>query len=145
MPWIQNISKSDVMHGRHANEEGMILIQIVDPAMEFPKSKQVFSVVHQFEFLDVGQDHELAEWGITDGQAKEIANILEEALTSGRSVVVHCTAGICRSGAVAEVGVLMGFEDKKTHRIPNVMVKSKLFYALGWSYDSPVKAKRTPI
>jgi predicted protein tyrosine phosphatase len=49
--------------------------------------------------------------------------------------VVHCAAGICRSGAVVEVAVMMGFVDTNMHRIPNSMVKYKLMQQLGWTYS----------
>ena len=51
------------------------------------------------------------------------------------NVVVHCHAGVCRSGAVAEVGITMGFEDTGVFRAPNLMVKHKLMKALGMTYD----------
>jgi predicted protein tyrosine phosphatase len=40
--------------------------------------------------------------------------------------MVHCVAGLCRSGAVTEVGVMMGFEDTHRYRNPNVFVKKML-------------------
>jgi predicted protein tyrosine phosphatase len=51
------------------------------------------------------------------------------------NVVVHCMAGLCRSGAVAEVGVMMGFDDTERFRSPNLMVKHSLMRALGWTYS----------
>jgi hypothetical protein len=39
--------------------------------------------------------------------------------------------GVCRSGAVAEVGVMMGFRDVGNWRAPNSMVKRKLMEQLG--------------
>ena len=50
------------------------------------------------------------------------------------NVVVHCHAGVCRSGAVAEVGIAMGFQDTGVFRAPNLMVKHKLLNALGMTY-----------
>jgi hypothetical protein len=55
------------------------------------------------------------------------------------NVVVHCFAGICRSGAVAEVGVMMGFDDVGRTRIPNLLVKHRMMRALGWTYDDAEK------
>ena len=51
------------------------------------------------------------------------------------NVVVHCVAGVCRSGAVAEVGVMMGFRDAEAFRSPNLLVKHKMMKCLGWTYD----------
>ena len=66
---------------------------------------------------------------------KTIANLLQYALSNRMNVVVHCHAGVCRSGAVAEVGITMGFHDTGVFRAPNLMVKHKLLNALGMTYD----------
>ena len=50
-------------------------------------------------------------------------------------VIVHCVAGVCRSGAVCEVGVMMGFDDTEDFRSPNLLVKHKMMKILGWTYD----------
>jgi protein tyrosine phosphatase len=68
---------------------------------------------------------------ITATQAQEIVRLLKHALQNRMNVVVHCMAGLCRSGAVAEVGVMMGFDDTKRFRSPNLMVKHSLMRALG--------------
>ena len=47
------------------------------------------------------------------------------------NVVVHCHMGVSRSGAVAEVGTIMGFRDVGKFRVPNLMVKKKLMEQLG--------------
>ena len=46
---------------------------------------------------------------------------------------------MCRSGAVAEVGVMMGFADAERTRIPNIRVKHKMMKVLGWTYDADEK------
>lgn len=51
------------------------------------------------------------------------------------NVVVHCYAGIFRSGAVAEVGVILGFEDTHVFRSPNRLVKHRILKALNLEYD----------
>ena len=51
------------------------------------------------------------------------------------NVIVHCHAGVCRSGAVAELGVMLGFKDTESFRSPNLLVKHKMMKALGWTYD----------
>ena len=54
MGWIQNISMLRAKEGDHPNPgENSMLIQIVDPAFGFPKTKYKFSEVYQFEFLDL--------------------------------------------------------------------------------------------
>ena len=71
--------------------------------------------------------------------AAKLVALLKHALDNKMNVVVHCFAGICRSGAVCEVGVMMGFQDAERTRIPNLRVKQKLMRQLGWTYDSNEK------
>lgn len=136
-PWIQNVSLSDVAKGFHFDPgSNTMLIQIVDPAMEFPTPKYQFREVHQFEFLDLEESDSFAEeFKITDPQAEQLVRLLQHALANRMNVVVHCVAGVCRSGAVCEVGVMMGFRDPEVYRSPNLMVKHKMMRVLGWTYD----------
>lgn len=148
--WIQNVAWADIPTGNHRGDgTNTMLIQIVDPAMEFPVPKHKFVEVHKFEFLDVegdcktndgnGQLIDMTEFAITDFQAAELVESLQYALAKSLNVVVHCHAGICRSGAVAEVGVMMGFEDARAFRAPNLRVKHKMMKVLGWTYDTDEK------
>lgn len=137
MPWIENVSLRDIPTGRHhlAGENSM-LIQIVDPAMEFPVPMHNFKETHQFAFLDLEKDDKFGEeFKVTDEQAVELVRLLQHALDKRMNVVVHCVAGVCRSGAVCEVGVMMGFNDTEVFRSPNLMVKHKMMKVLGWTYD----------
>jgi hypothetical protein len=52
------------------------------------------------------------------------------------NVIVHCVAGVCRSGAVCEVGVMLGFDDTEAFRSPNLLVKHRMMRCLGWTYDA---------
>ena len=72
---------------------------------------------------------------ITDEQAAELVRLLQHAMEQHMNVVVHCHAGVCRSGAVAEVGVMLGFRDAEAFRSPNLLVKHKMMKCLGWTYD----------
>ena len=146
-PWIQNVSLIAVKKGEHnVTGDNTILIQIVDPMTEFPVPAQKFQEVFQFEFLDVeddgktnfGDGHlvDMSEFAITDDQAVALVKILQNAKEKNQNVVVHCHAGICRSGAVCEVGIMMGFADTKVFRSPNLLVKHKMMKTLGWTYDS---------
>jgi predicted protein tyrosine phosphatase len=134
--WIQNVALSDIRKGFH-REPGAnaMLIQIVDPAMEFPIPKHQFQETHQFEFLDLEEHDQFAEeFKITDAQAHVLVDLLKKAQDNNMNVVVHCVAGVCRSGAVCEVGVMMGFQDTFLYRSPNMMVKQKMMKVLGWTY-----------
>ena len=133
-PWIENISLDDVRKGYHYDPGfNSMLIQIVDPGVEFPKPKVAFRKTYQFYFLDV-EDNEpdgcLYDAAITNADARGIAEALREAWNESMNVVVHCHMGVARSGAVAEVGVMMGFRDTEKFRIPNLMVKHKLMHYL---------------
>ena len=117
-PWIENVSLGDIQNGYHYDAGiNSMLIQIVDPDMDFPTPKHEFRRVYQFKFLDVEDpvyvnplstefDVKHAD-AITNEDAKGIAQALKEAWDNGMNVVVHCHAGVCRSGAVAEVGVML--------------------------------------
>lgn len=146
MPWIQNVALVDIPRGKHIRVgENSMLIQIVDPAMEFPKPLYNFKEVHQFEFLDIEEDGltnngdgtwtDMSEFAITQEQADKLVELLQHALANRMDVVVHCHAGVCRSGAVCEVGVMMGFDDAEAFRAPNLLVKHKMMKKLGWTYD----------
>lgn len=136
--WIENVALADIPRAFHHNcGPNSMLIQIVDPGMEFPTPKHTFKEVHQFEFLDLEvNDYALEpEMKITDAQAEKLVQLLQHALVNRMNVVVHCVAGVCRSGAVCEVGVMMGFVDTERYRSPNLLVKHKMMKCLGWTYD----------
>ena len=137
MPWIENVAAADIPTGFHHDVgPNSMLISICDPAGWRPEAKQQFKERHDFEFLDAeDDDREPEESKITDAQAEQIVTLLQRALENRMNVVVHCTAGICRSGAVVEVGVMMGFNDCEKYRQPNLRVKHKLMKQLGWTYN----------
>ena len=139
--FIQNVAYIDVINGNHfdVGERG-VLIQIVDVGWEYPKPKAKFEEIHQFTFSDMdelGKGNMLNTNSklMTQEQAKAIVEVLKRALEEKRNVIVHCFAGLCRSGAVAEVGVMMGFTDTETYRQPNTWVKKLLMKELGWTYE----------
>ena len=137
-PWIQNVSLADIIKGFHINVgHNSMLIQIVDPDMDFPIPKHQFKETHQFKFLDLEKSDDCIndKWKIQDEQAVELVRLLQHALDSKMDVVVHCHAGVCRSGAVCEVGVMLGFRDTEDFRSPNLLVKHKMMKQLGWTYD----------
>ena len=143
--WIENVARDDIPTGNHFDAgENSMLIQISDPASGFPTPKHQFKEVHQFEFLDIETDDveknpDWEEAAITDAQAVELARLLQHALEYRMNVVVHCHMGICRSGAVVEVGVILGFTETERFRLPNLRVKQKMMKALGMTYDADEK------
>lgn len=143
MPLIENVSWGDVQNGHHTDMgSNAIMIQIVDPLTEFPVPKREFKEIHQFEFLDA-EDSDAERLGeeflISDYQANKLVCILQDALTDGMNVLVHCHMGCCRSGSVTEVGEIMGFTPTNRFRQPNLRVKHKMLRVLGLTYDSNEK------
>ena len=138
MPWIQNVALSDIRKGFHIDAGiNSMLIQIVDPPGDFPTPFHQFKEIHQFQFLDIEEtDFALDEvMRCSHEQAAELVRLLQHALENRMNVVVHCHAGICRSGAVCEIGVMLGFNDTEAFRSPNLLVKHRMMKALGWTYD----------
>lgn len=138
MPWIQNVALGDIRRGHHIDPgPNAMLIQIVDPPGDFPTPLYKFKEVYQFQFLDVEEGDEVLEEAMrcSHDQAAELVGLLQRAFDNRMNVIVHCHAGVCRSGAVCEVGVMMGFQDTEAFRSPNLLVKHRMMAALGWTYD----------
>lgn len=128
MPFIENVSLANVKAGYHYDPgPSGILIQIVNPDADFPPPAFSFGDVHRFRFADTGTPGPDA---IQEEDAEALVRILRDALSANRSIIVHCHAGVCRSGAVAEVGCLMGFQETGAFRAPNLLVKGRLLVAL---------------
>lgn len=147
--WIENVSMEDVRMGTHTDMgENAMLIQITDPAYYPPIPKHNFKSIAQFEFLDA-EDEDIEKHGydegflISDKQAHELVALLQVAIRNNMNVLVHCHAGICRSGAVVEVGSMMGFTPTDRFRQPNLRVKHKMMKVLGWTYDADEKPSST--
>jgi predicted protein tyrosine phosphatase len=136
--WIENVSKSDIINGHHYDAgSNAMLLRIQDPATEFGKVKHQFKETYCFEFLDAEDtDGFPDDCKISDDQAIQLTMLLQRALDKSMNVVVHCHAGICRSGAVVEVATMMGFTATERLRIPNLRVKHKMMKVLGLTYDA---------
>lgn len=142
MPWIENVAAADIPLGlHHAAGPNSMLIQIMDPDTAWwPTPKHNFKEVHRFAFLDIEEDGltnmgdgswtDMSKFAITQEQADKIVKLLRHALKNDMNVVVHCYAGICRSGAVAQFGVELGFYDVDNHRQPNTLVLDRLHRAV---------------
>lgn len=137
MPWIQNVSLIDAINGIHyfvPNKTVLIRIQDFGNTNFQPVLYgDRFVEVHKFCFNDNDDPNDISN--ITETQAKQIADILKNCKDKGYNIVVHCVAGLCRSGAVADVGILYGFEDTETRKIPNMLVKNRLKEQLGLTVD----------
>ena len=135
--FITNVPMAAVTHGKYpkwVGDKNTILIQIQDPdyspmaKFANAKKRSRFVRVYQYRFEDDVRGPNV----ITDDDANSIVGALNFAKQHGYNVLVHCHAGLCRSGAVTEVGVMLGFEDVNGNpRIPNTLVKQKLRVAAG--------------
>lgn len=136
--WIENVAWEDVRDGTHSDMgPNAMLIQISDPASQYvPIPKKDFKQIYCFEFLDiedpdVEKDPNMEEFAIHEPQAAALVELLKYAKENHMNVLVHCFAGICRSGAVVEVGSMMGFTPTDRFRQPNLRVKRMMMEALG--------------
>lgn len=140
MPWIENVAAADIpLRFHHDAGPNSMLIQITDPASWRPEPKHEFREIHHFEFLDIEDGDEALEpeMFISPHQAKELVRLLRNALDKNMNVVVHCYAGVCRSGAVAAVGERMGFMLVEGFRSPNTRVMRLMMEELGLPYETP--------
>lgn len=136
--FIENCSRFDIITGMHADAgENSMLIQISDIISEQPTPLKKFKEIHQFSFEDIEEDE---EWAISNEQAQEIAELLRHAQKNHMNVIVHCHAGLCRSGAVVECGIMLGFNEPDRLRIPNTLVKKKIMQALGFEISEKTSA-----
>jgi len=133
VPFIANYAALEIGRGDFLNPgRNSMLIQIGDPCCTFPvpPPEFYFREIYKFEFVDdVDPENEFI---ITDEQAEQIYECLRRALDQSMNVIVHCFAGIGRSGAVVECGRRMGFNDKGGYRDPNKRVYSKLVKLAGF-------------
>ena len=104
----------------------LISIHCSDMARVYVKDK--FHRVFYFQFDDVEDPNELNS--ITDEQAKGIADVIKYAMENNKNIIVHCLAGICRSGAVTRICENLGFIRQANHLShepqPNQLVYSKI-------------------
>lgn len=125
MPFISNCSRFDITQGWHDDiGYNSVLIQIISSYENFPVPLYSFPTVHQFIFEDTEDENDSES--ISDLQAKDIACILQDAFRDGKNILVHCHAGIYRSGAVVQAGIELGFDPPDRFRNPNKLVLRKL-------------------
>jgi predicted protein tyrosine phosphatase len=126
--FIENCSKKDIIRGKHKDAgENSMLIQIKDPDWDYCSPYFNFKEVYQFSFADIKNpsEQDLAH-AVTDDQAKALADCLMRAKEHKMNVIVHCVVGRCRSGAVVEAAVGLGFDDPLKKRNPNQLVLEKI-------------------
>ena len=115
--------------------ENTILIQFADPDKEFPRVPRGFTEIHQFKCWDVTDGDpkwdQLKDGAFTVEQANQLAHVLVNAWENEYNVLVHCVAGLCRSGAVVEILVsVFKYTAMHNNRIPNFRVRRMIEDAL---------------
>lgn len=133
MSKVENVSQQDIIEGKHLcpSSNKVHLIQICNEESEHvePKYWKLFKSIRQYKFNDTEDCFDID--CITDVQAKNIAQSLKDILSREEDLVVHCNAGICRSGAVVACAEELGFEKCCNFKLPNSLVKRKIMQALG--------------
>jgi protein tyrosine phosphatase len=147
MPFIENIAYIDAVHGDHKDPgPNSLLIQITEIHVDScPIPKFNFKEVKKFAFMDVEEGDDLFEdFGIKDEDGESLSALLKRSLAEDMNVIVHCFAGLCRSGAVVECGVILGFKDTGRVRKPNIAVKNMILKHLQLDFnpdESPFNEK----
>ena len=128
MPKIQHVSLEAYQQGKFIAAD--VAIRIVDDALLFGRDYPGM-LTHHFVFADANEDDEQA---ISSQQANELVHILQSAFAQQQDVLVHCVAGVSRSGAVAQFAIdYLGFSDGNSStdwRLPNAAVLKALKTAL---------------
>lgn len=145
MPKIYNLSKAEVEKISYSTSKpyaGYAILRILDPAVFFKNVTNCgFVAEHRFEFIDATPEECIQyrlsdEYLITEEQATAIAKLLLDWELKGLNIIVHCYAGLCRSGAIVELMVDRGYDDpilenpEKYERIPNMYVFDKIVSAM---------------
>ena len=129
MPKIENCSRADIKNGTHGKvTPNTILIQISDVGYEQPKPLMYFRRSFQFWFDDVNENETNF---LNDTSSIVIAKLLRSAYKNDYDIIVHCHAGLCRSGAVVEAALHIGFNPVVSRiRYPNSDITVKLLKTL---------------
>lgn len=135
----ENVSRLDILQGNHISVQcsPVCLIQISDVCKRqpIPKYVEYFKYILRLNFDDVEDENN--KFCISDYQAQQIADFILKAKADNADIVVHCLAGICRSGAVVEAAMSVGYTYAvNRQRIPNTLVKRKVMLCLG-TYIAP--------
>lgn len=129
MPKIENCSRADIKNGTHGKvTPNTILIQISDVGYEQPKPLMYFRRSFPFWFDDVNENETNF---LNDTSSIVIAKLLRSAYKNDYDIIVHCHAGLCRSGAVVEAALHIGFNPVVSrYRYPNSDITVKLLKTL---------------
>ncbi len=138
-PWIANRGEAYVEQMLRA-PDNTVCISITEPNRpEKARLPKGFAAILRLEFQDYDQSfadgtprkHPAGAVFMSKTQAARIARFARKH--RGQNILVHCAAGISRSGAVVEalLEAFQEYEDRGWPRHPNNHVKTLLKRALG--------------
>jgi predicted protein tyrosine phosphatase len=138
MPWVANVGEGAAE--QWAETENTVCISISEPDRKVKLPKFMDVIREQFQDYDkTARDgktpRKFPESAVfmSPTQAARIARFARKHRDEGRNILVHCAAGISRSGAIAE-SLLQAFpeyEDRGWLRHPNNHVRCLMKRALG--------------
>lgn len=116
---IANLSLEIIESGYIPPDKNTILISITDIGYNANIKETNYVDIHRFQFEDIEQEEVDAKfeqndlipnWAtiISDKQAYKIYEILLNNLFKN-NIIVHCSAGVSRSGAVTEAALKIGY------------------------------------
>lgn len=130
--WIANRGESWVE--LNPAPENTVLISITEPGRKARVPKGYLDMLRlEFQDYDSLRKHPEDAVLFTSTQAARIARFVRKHRELERNILIHCAAGISRSGAIAEA-LLQAFPEYKDTgwpRHPNGHVKSLMKRALG--------------
>lgn len=129
MPWIANVGEGAAE--KWVPDEHTVCISISEPGRKVRLPRFADLIREHFQDYD-------SEWPegaalFTSTHAARIARFARKHRDAGKNILVHCAAGVSRSGAVAEalLAAFPEYEDKGWPRHPNGRVLSAMKRALG--------------
>jgi len=134
LPWIANFGEGYVEH--LTPDAGTVIISITEPGRKARLPKGYEDVLRlEFQDYDPSFSARVPENAVlfTRQMAAQASRFARRHRESGKNIVVHCAAGVSRSGAVVEA-LLQAFpeyEDRGWPRFPNGYVRSMMKRALG--------------
>lgn len=131
MSWIANVGEAFAEKWTPDGET--VCISISEPGRKVKLPQFVDLIREHFQDYDGEKSHPDSAVLFTPNHAARIARFARKHRDAGRNILVHCAAGVSRSGAVAEalLEAFPEYEDRGWIRHPNGMVKSGMKRALG--------------
>lgn len=129
-PWIANVGEA--FAEKWTPDGNTVCISISEPGRK-PRLPQFVDLIREhFQDYDSGKAPEGAVL-FTPTHAARLARFARKHRDAGRNILVHCAAGVSRSGAVVEalLEAFPEYEDRGWPRHPNGLVKSSMKRALG--------------